>query len=533
MTSLDAFLDLAKTDRLKNTLRAKRLAGLEAYWRGTQYEDRPLDVGGYRKNSPGVYGSGCRTPGWDERDPGCVWNLRGEVVSELTDWTLGGDAWCRLTVEDDEAAEDWITTVANLTNLGDVIARARDFGGAMGTAVVSFAFRNGRPIVQDHNPRLCWPLAWRDEHEHVPSLVAKVYLGDDPLAMRPEDQPLIARLWSETDEVLLRRDKAPEGSRDPWVWTLLERVEHGLGFCPVVWHPQQSDGSHDGVPDGAETEGEIDEVNELFAAAGATTKRNADDTVVIREDPALNPGNVRKGGYNVIFARAGAEYLSQKGESADVCMRLAERRAQHVYRQSGVVMVDAETLKGATSGEALKRLFQRTIKSAARLRRDYAKGLIVPLCQKILDAARALESRRLVLALPPRVTPGEGREVMVEPRVPGKSRFVQCVWPDLFAPTPTDLQAMITAASTAIGGKQVLSRRTAVAWLAGTPLPISNVDEELAAIEEDEKVNAERAAAIMGLQEPPEGKAGAVEDEDEDEEDAPASEKPEKEEAAA
>jgi hypothetical protein len=120
---------------------------------------------------------------------------------------------------------------------------------------------------------------------------------------------------------------------------------------------------------------------------------------------------------------------------------------------------------------------------------------------------------------------------MVEPRAPGKSRFVQCVWPDLFAPTPTDLQAMITAASLATGGKQVLSRRTAVAWLAGTPLPISNVDEELAAIEEDEKVNAERAAAIMGLQEPPEGKAGAVEDEDEEE--APASEKPEKEEAAA
>jgi hypothetical protein len=215
-------------------------------------------------------------------------------------------------------------------------------------------------------------------------------------------------------------------------------------------------------------------------------------------------------------------------------MKVADRRAQHVYRQSGVVMVDVETIRGATSGEALKRLFQRTAKTAATLRRDYAKGLIVPLAQRLLDLARALRGRRLTFDLPPRVTPGEGREVMVEPRAPGQSRHVQCVWPDMVAPTPTDLQAMITAASLATGGKQVLSRRTAVAWLAGTPLPISNVDEELAAIEEDEKVNAERAAAIMGLQEPPEGKVGAVEDEDEDEdeEDAPASEKPEKEEAA-
>lgn len=531
---LQEFLDLAKKDCLKDTLRARRLGKLEAYARGEQYDDRSLDLYGYRKSSPGVYGSAARTPGWNERDPGAVWNLRGEIVSELTDWTLGGDAWCRLVVEDDEAAEDWLATVTAQANLGDVMVKARNWGGALGVAVVSFAVRSGRYAVEAHNPRLCWPLAWRDVHEHRPSLVAKVYRGDNPLATREDELPLLVRLWSETDEVVLRRDKAPPGSEDPWVWLELERVVHNLGFCPVYWHPQCGDGSHEGDHDGEGTAGEIDEVNELFAAAGATTKRNADDTLVIKEDPALNPGNVRKGGFNTIFARNGAEYLSQKGESAEICIKVAEKRAAHVYRQSGVSMVDVETLKGAPSGEALRRIFQRTLKSAATLRRDYAKGLIVPLCQGLLQSARTLLSRGLALDVPPRVTRGEGREVMVEPRIPGKSSYVQCVWPDPFPPTMTDLQAMLTAAGTATGGKQVLSRRTAVAWLAGSPLPINSVAAELEAIEEDEEASAERQQTMLGLGEPPEGKAGAVEgkEPEDEEDDEPASKKPEKEEAA-
>lgn len=534
MTTLPAFLDLAKNDRLKDTLRAQRLGKLEAYWRGAQYEERSLDASGYRKHTPGVYGSAARTPGWNERDPGAVWNLRGEIVQEITDWTLGGDAWCRLTVEDDEAAEDWLTTVTAQANLGDVMVKARNFGGAMGIAVVSFAVRNGRYRFEAHNPRLCWPLAWRDPHEHRPSLVVKVYPGDNPLATRPGDLPLFARIWSETDELLLRRDKAPEGSQERWVWTELERVQHGLGFCPVYWHPQCGDGGHEGDHDGEGTAGEIDEVNELFAAAGATTKRNADDTLVIKEDPALNPGNVRKGGFNTIFARNGAEYLSQKGESATICMQVAEKRAQHVYRQSGVAMVDIETLRGVTSGEALRRIFQRTLKTAATLRRDYAKSLIVPLCQGVLASARILLSRGFALDVPPRTTPGEGHEVMVEPRVPGKSSYVQCAWPDPFPPTMADLQAMLTAASGATGGKQVMARRTAVAWLASSPLPITNVEAELEAIEEDEEASAERQQTMLGLGEPPEGKAGEVggKEPEEDEEEEPASKKPEKEEVA-
>lgn len=536
---LQAFLALAldPEKNLASTMRFKELARLEAYWLGKQYEGRTLDVHGFRKGS-GVYGSGVRTPGWEERDPGAVWNLRGEVVSEITDWTLGGDAFCRLEVADDDAAEDWLNTVAGMVNMGDVIAQARDYGGAMKTAVVSFAVRNGRYALEAHNPRLCWPLSWRDPHEHRPAEVVMIYRGDDPLAKNEDEQPLFARVWTEQDEALLRRDKTPPGSEKPWAWTEVERVPHGLGFCPVYWHPQNArSGSHEGTHDGEGTSGEIDEINELFAAAGATTKRNADDTLVVKEDPALNPGTVRKGGFNTIFARNGAEYLSQKGESAEICMKVAKERAAHVYRQSGVVMVDVETLKGATTGEALKRLFQRTLKTAATLRRDYAKGLIVPLCQGLLASARTLLARGLALDVPPRVSDEKTLGAKkVEPRVPGTSSFVACLWPDPFPPTATDIQALITALGTATGAKQIMSRRTAVTTLAGTPLPINSVESELEAIEADEEAAAERAQTALGLGPQPPGEAGPVDGEkpeDDEEEEEPASEKaPGKEKAA-
>jgi hypothetical protein len=512
MDPVTDFLALALLpEKLAATLRHRRLVMRERYWRGTQYEDRPLDIQGYRKASR-VYGSGVRTPPWEERDPGAVWNLRGEVVSEITDWTLAGDSWCRLTVADDEAAEDWLGAVAGLTNMSDVLAQARDYGGAMGTAVVSFLWREGRCSLEAHNPRLCWPLAWRDAQEHRPAAVAMVFRGEDPFAGSDDEQPLFARIWTETDESLHERVKNPDGSEKPWRWEEVERVAHSFGFCPVYWYPQHAvSGSHEGTPDGAETEGEIDEANMLFAAAGVTTMRNADDTLVIREDPALNPGNVRKGAFNTIFARGGAEILSQKGESATICMTIAEKRAQHVYRQSGVVMVDVETLKGAVSGESLRRIFQRTLKTAATGRRGYAKGLIVPLAQGLLASARILLARGLALDVPPRVTSEEVLgAVKVEPRIPGKSSFVECVWPDAFPPGITDQKAMIDAAGAATGGKQVMSRATAVAWLAASAIPITSVQEELEAIEADEEAAAERQQTAFGLAPDTPGAAGPI-----------------------
>lgn len=518
---------LAEASRLHETLRYQRLDRLDRYYQGTQYEERRLDVAGYFKASPGVYGSMVRTPPWTERDPGSVWNVGQEIVQELTDWTLAGDSWCHLEIADDDEAEDWLNTVAQQATMSDVLAQARNYGGAQGVACVSFAIRDGEVSFEAHNPKHCWPLAWRDARRHRPAAIVSVYRGENPMAKSTRDLPLVARYWDEQTEAIYQQ--VWDETRREWSWREVETVTHGLGFCPVYWHPQRTrDCSHEGTPDGGDILDEIDDVVELSSAASCTTKRNSDDTLVVKEDPALNPGKVHKGGHNTIFSRGGAEYLSQKGDSAKVCEELAEKRAQRLYRRCGVVMVDLETLGKATTGEALRRLFQRTLKTTGMLRRDYARGLIVPLCQGLLDAARRLGNRNQAIVVPPRVVEDKVLGVMKEtPRSPGTSSFVTCVWPDAFQPTMQDLQAMLTTASTATGGKQVMSRRTALAWLKMSPLPIQSVEEELEQIKHDEEEAAERTAASIGMAPEPEGKAGAVggKAEGDDEEEEPASEK--------
>lgn len=506
--NLEAFLK--QVDELPKTLRYERLERLMRYYEGTQYEARELDAAGYRKGSPGVYGSMARTPSWSERDPGAVWNLVGETVHELTDWTLAGDSWCQLVVADDDEAEDWLTTVTEEANLRDVVAQARSLGGATGTAAVSFSVRNGELSFDAHCSLEMWPLAWANTHSHRLAAVAKIYRGENPFAMDENDLPLVCRYWDTEREAIYERERQKDGS---WVWREVESVAHGLGFCPVFWHPQLArSGAHEGCPDGEKDLGEVDEANELLCAAGCTTRRNSDDTLVVKEDPALNPGQVRKGAYNVIFARGGAEYLSQTGESARICVDLAKLRAEHVYRRRGVVFVDHDMLGKATTGELLKRLYQRTLKTAGRLRPDYARGLIVPLCKGLLEAGRVLARRGLTINVAPRVLEDAELGVQrIEQRTPGRSGFVTCVWPDAFQPTTADKQSAVGSASTATGQQQVMSRQTAVAWLKSCGLPIASVERELSLIDADQTARAEQSAAALGLG-PERGAAGEVGD---------------------
>lgn len=507
---MDLATFLAQVDKLPQTLRGQRLAHLEAYYEGRQYDDRDLDVNGYRKNT-GVYGSMVRIPAWSERDPGASWNMVKEGVRELTAWTLGSDNWCALEVIGDAEATDWLNAAAVVGGFQDAAARARNWGGAMGTAVLSLAVRGGRIAFEAHNPRLTWVLEWRDEETHRPAVVVGLFYGDNPVAVNEGELPLCARVWTELDESIHRRVKDKQTGE--WRWEQVSRVAHGLGVCPVIWHPQRtSGGQHDGTPDGEGVERKVDEVNELLAAAGATTKRNADDVLVVKMDPGRNPGEIRKGAYTTIFSTGGAEYLTQDGSSAKICLELADRHAEHVWRTFGVTMAGPKDLGGNTTAELLKRLFQRTINTAGELRHDYAQGLIEPAAEMLLQIGRKLQGKGKKLRIPPREEPNIelGAKVVVE-RTPGTTgQYVQCLWPPPFPQTVDDLDKVIRAASKAIGDKAVLSRKTALAWLKTSSLPLPSVEEELAQLDADAALAAQQAAEGLGLGGPPKGAAGEV-----------------------
>lgn len=499
---------------LEKTLRFIELDKRTRYKDGTQYQDRAFDAEGYRKGSPGVYGFGSRTTPWCERDIGVHWEVRGEITNELTNWSMAGAAWCNLTVPDDKEAQDWLVTVTTLAGFGDVVRQSREFGGGIGALVVSYMVRGGRFIFEAHNPRDCYVLEWRDEALHRPAIVAKVYRGENIFAKTKDDLPMLCRVWDETDETVYRRHRDElEGG---WVWRVHDSQPHGLGRCPLHWCPNgDAGGAHDGLPDAPGAEERIDAINELMCAGEATTKRNADDTLVIDPIPGTDTnGRIRKGGHNAIMAKS-ATYLGQDGDSARICLEIAEKAAARIQRRAGVTMADPKDMGQNTSGETLKRLFQRTINTAWKIRGDVERGLIVPMARDILDVSRILGIA--AFDVPPGVSEDEigGQPVtVVTPRTPGKSRAVQVVWPTPFPPTLQDQAAAASTVSTATGAKATLSLPTAVAYLAAAGFPIPNVLAELARIKEDEDAAAERQEKAMGLGAPPAGEAGPTEDEE-------------------
>lgn len=501
---LATFLDRAP--KLNETARFKRLAKNRAYYEGTQYADRPLDASGYSKGQ-GIKGT-MAPASWERRDPGAVWNLRREVVEELTSWAMGGELFCHLSIPDDVAANAWLAKAIAQMGLANAIVDARNTGGgSQGTAIVSFAIRNGEICLETHEPVSTWVLEWADRYAYRPKVVAKVFCEDDPFA-KPGDEPtLVARVWTDREESYFRRVKNTIGE---WVWVAGDSVTHGLGSCPVYWCPQSpKDGEIDGDHDGEHTAEAIDDANYQLAAASATTRRNADDTLVVKEDPSLKPTTVYKGALGAIFARGGAEYLSQNGESARICIEVAEKRAQHVLRASRVVIPTSEELGRATTGEMLKRLYAPMLQRCAMIREWYEKRLIVPLLKGILDAARKLPRGSIIL--PPDVDADASLgATVIKPVMPGKSSSIVVTWPSQFQPTATDRRDTIQAAVQGTGAKPVLSLRTAVAMLQSAGVPIEDIEAELDRLEEDGEKAAEASAKALGLADAGPGQAGPV-----------------------
>jgi len=524
--NLQEFLEIVP--KIEETDRYKELALLKKYFDGEQYKQRKLDVSGMIKGTT-MAGSVSCSPNWKDRDPGAVWNIRREIVEEITDWSMVGDAWPEINVTGDRDATDWLLEAIKQSQMREAVAKARNYGGAQRCAITSLAIFDGEPFFEAHEPIGMWVLEWQNRQRWRPSLVAKVFKQKQPVTFEnaAEREVLRVRVWSTTQEQYYTRVKLPSGQ---YAWQLDQSVTHGLGMCPVWWYPQFADaGDHDGIEDAPNTLDLVDDANYLAGAASANTRRNADDILVIREDPSLNHGKVRKAATNAIFARGGAEYLTQDGASSRICEEISDRRAQRVYRAAGVVILSNEEVGRMTSAEMIKKIMHRMIKRVSRVRSNYERFLIVPMCKDLLTIGRKLRGG---IVLPPIVEHDEKLEIdTVRPRNPGKSSVISVAWPDPFPPTFQDKQLAVAAATTGTGNKPVLQQKSAIKLIqsAGIELASASPEEELEGIQDDESHKADMQAKAFG--DMPTGKAGPIggmpknepEEDDDSEEQAPSS----------
>lgn len=530
--------------------RVRRLERLEAYYKGRQYDGRPYDWDGTLASSDPLENPiGIPVPAEHyvpvaQRRPPVNYRLGRKIVQARTDLVFtGGDP--EISVDGDQDTRDWLQAAAKVGQLWRRMKAARNLTGGMSESFLVHGIRAGRPFVEVLEACDVHVLAWADQDDRVPAHVLRVWKSNE-LEINPTDQTLeevrrwYAQEWfvpltpddlAELDAAALAgTDTAPRGTErllrylpkdaaGPNRWELVTEVP--LWEMPVI--PMTNVDSDDGASEGdfEGLEGLIDEANAVLCATSGGTKRNVDPTLIVKEDPIKNPGEIGKGGTNTIWSEGGAEYLQLQSDGVKAGIDTFDRLKALGLDQASVTEFDPEKMSGAAqSGEALRRLLQPFIAIADSIRAFSVAPVAVKILRGWWRAALRIERRQAVevtvidpsgasstvlrkdvVRLPPKIETDDDGETTgeKEERVPGEGGDVSIVWPDYVSLTSQDKLQLVQLLAQLVGGKPLATLRTVVAALKASKIvQIDDVEEEVEGLLVDQERNAAAQAATLG-----------------------------------
>ena len=137
--------------------------------------------------------------------------------------------------------EDYAKALADASRLWSQMIQARQYGGAMGAVALSFKFYEGKPRVEVHDPRWCFP-KWKDREDLVLQELEKLYTY--PEEERDERTGKWKQVWywyrrviDEARDVVYEPVKVDQTTAIPSQvkWVEKVAVDHNYGFCPAVW----------------------------------------------------------------------------------------------------------------------------------------------------------------------------------------------------------------------------------------------------------------------------------------------------------
>jgi len=529
---------VALTDIIDQS-RSRDLLRRESYYRCTQHKTKQYDFDGnilkYGEENVDIPADGYIP--MKRRRPSIRMDLPKVIVERFTTLVFGHEHFPGFSVTGDADAEDFIKALAKAAKLPTKMVEARNIGGATGTAVLSWGFVEGKPLIDVHQPAFVEVLEWRDYDRRRPAKVLKSYPFEDRVWTndgKPEKATFYyARYWDQNVDITWH--KIPEElAKTPKWWTAeATTVDHETGYCPVYWIQNLPDSSSaDGVSDFEAQEDDCDAIDVQLSATHKGTVANVDPTLVIHDSQMNNEGVIHKGSEHAIYSEKGAAYLELAGTAIEASVRLLDRLRQYELDKASCVLLDPDDLTGSgISAAAMRTRYAPMLAKADLLRGQYGEA-IVDILDDMITVARQLRIVQTdedgvkywsAVRLPPRITEDKDEEtgdvvVTVEERSPGSGGQIELAWPPYFAATWEDRKEAVSSVKEGAGGQQVMSKRTAVATL--SPLFGTDVDGELDAIEEDVETMdrrahglLERGAPVMNLQG---GDNAAIDDDNDD-----------------
>jgi hypothetical protein len=517
--------DLAKVNarirRLGLTPRQQRINALWKRFRGQQHDHKKINWNGEEILDPidaETYGSQVFTPGGmirigDDfplslRKPVVQYALPAVIVNKFSDLLFGTGKTPQVQVNDDNKTEDWLRTALDVGLFWSTMMEARKYGGATGTTIISFGFKDGKPIFESHLPTWCEPIFVERGSFDLLSLDIRYIFQKDIENTYTGNVDQVAywyrRNINQQTDTLYQEVAVKEGDEPAWD-TLIERqTTHGFGFCPAVWvqNLPLAD-SVDGDPDCSNTVLALsDDIDVLESQAFSGTSKNADPTVILNLEKG-QLSELRKGSDHSLQLGASdqARYMEMSGAGIRMALDLSEHLKKQALEVAQCILENpSDVSKTATE---VRRSTQSMHSKCDALRMQYGEFAIKKLAIMLLKAARSIENKIIIIEdgtvqrskviLPPNII---GEEKI--PKEIGNGEFIELQWPSYVEPTSSDTIQVTSAASSALNAG-LIDLRNAVQYIASY-FGISDVSSMLDNIQKEKKIKeAELHASMLGV----------------------------------
>lgn len=544
--------------------RAQRLDWLERYANGTQYEGRPSfwdDSVPLQERAPCIVVPIPERAAESNVDL-CFGEGRAPtfaIVASEEDAVF--DARLGISEDDAETVTRFIGKVCDQADLTMAAGDLLHWAQIHGTTCAIACAKNGELCVDREDAKWVTPTFEPNDPDCVASVEIRYpFLEDytDDAGQLCKRCMLYRRVIDSERDVCYHPAPASENGKEPdaWIEDFDKTTSHGLGFCPVRWYRFGKRGASralDGQAIHALMTDEVDAYNfarsqihraSLYASdpqiieigvepehKQAPTGRPASIYLGPGDDPnnenwiLYGPHNrpVKQGGGTATRRGPGVTWRYPEHESRVDLLTLpgdalkpAEDNAAKLYatikEMLGVVFVDPEHTKlGADiSGRALEWLHSKQIDRCNRIRKDFARRMLVPLLHMLLRIALKSKGALYIPGLDKAKKLLERFEREVEgsatPRWFGPE--IRVTWGPYFKPTATDAK---TDTDNAIAAKDagIITLKTAVESVKSHYPSIGDTAEYIEELEEAAQEKAEKALAAMhALGGPPAGQEG-------------------------
>lgn len=486
------------------TAEQKQMDRWWGYFRCTNYDDRAIDWNGYPDNGDeandalaragfipaGFYDARKEMP-LKFRKPLVPYFLARAIVPKFTGLLFSAKRHPQITCED-KITQAWLNDFAKATRLWAQMVRIRNMGGGMGAVGVGLKFVRGRPYLEAHDARYV-EVQWEDPATGiVASIDSRSQYSVEVEVVERKHSGVVRRIeqrwfWRRRfidDQVDCVWDKVPVTDSEPeWDQFRHEKVEHGFGFCPVVWilnDPTEDETRGD--PDCYGVYQMIEAIDMLLSQGARGTISNCDPTLGIASDADFD--DLEKGSGKALQVEKGGHvgYVEMEGAGIDRAQKLAddlEKRVQTIAR----CYLERNDNNAVRTAHEVERDYSSMTERADVFREQYGECGVKRILEMALRIARLFE--KAIVSEDEYGTPQIIRRTIVLPSatLPGAGVDISLKWPDYFTPSLDTVSKAVNAAGAALATYSITDLHNAVEFVA----PYLNIEDVDATVEKLEK----------------------------------------------